>query len=68
MGLATPSPTPTPVAASTGILAAIPKLFDFTLGEQVERYETVKSDSDSDSTSSVVSSIFAVGGESGRKG
>ena len=67
VGLATPSPTSTPVAARKGTLAAIPELFDFTLGGDVEGYETVESDSDSDSTSSVVSAIFAVGGESGRK-
>ena len=67
VGLTTPSPTPTPVAATKGTLAAIPKLFDFTLGVDVEGYETVESDSVSDSTSSVVSAIFAVGGDSGGK-
>ena len=30
VGLATPSPTPTPVAARRGTLAAIPELFNFT--------------------------------------
>ena len=68
VGLATPCPTPTPVAARKGTLAGIPELFDFTLGGDVEGYETVGLDSDSDSTSSVVSAIFAVGGDSGRKG
>ena len=68
VGLATPSPTPTPVATRKGTLAAIPELFDFTLGGDVEGYKTVESDSDSDSTSSVVSTIFAVGGDFGRKG
>ena len=32
VGLATPSPNPTPVAARKGLLAAIPELFGFTLG------------------------------------
>ena len=68
VGLATPSPTPTPVAARRRTLAAIPKLFDFTFGGDVEGYETVGSDSDSDLTSSVVSVICAVGGDSGGKG
>ena len=56
------------MAARKGSLAAIPELFDFTLGGDVEGYETVESGSDSDSTSSVVSAIFAVGGDSGGKG
>ena len=30
VGLATPSPTPTPVAARKGTLAAIPELYGFT--------------------------------------
>ena len=34
----------------------------------MQGYETVESDSDSDSTSSVASAIFTVGGDSGRKG
>ena len=68
VGLATPSPNPTLVVARKGTLAAIPELFDFTLGDDVEGYETVESDSDSDSTSSVVSAIFPVGGDFGRKG
>ena len=68
VGLATPSPTPTPVADRKGTLAAIPELYGFTLSGDVERYETVGSDSDSDSASSVVSAIFQVGGDSGRKG
>ena len=68
VGLATFSPTPTPVAARKGTLAAIPELFNFTLGGDVEGYETVESDSDSASTSSVVSPIFPVGGDSGGKG
>ena len=34
----------------------------------MEGYETVESDSDSDLTSSVVSAIFTIGGDSGRKG
>ena len=68
MGLATPSPTPTLVAAWKRTLAAIPKFFDFTLCGDVEAYETGESDSDSDSTSSVVSAIFIVGGDSRRKG
>ena len=68
VGLATPSPTSTPVAARTETLARIPELFDFTLGGDVEGYKTVGSDSDSDSTSSVVSAIIAVGGNSGRNG
>ena len=67
VGLATPSPTPTPVAARKGTLAAIPELFYFTLGGDVEGYETVEADSNSNSTSSVVSAIFAVGGDSGGK-
>ena len=67
VGLATPSPTPTLVAARKGTLAAIPELFDFTLGGVVEEYETVESDSYLDSTSSIVSAIFNVGGDSGRK-
>ena len=62
VGLATTSLTPTPVAARKGTLAAIPELFNFTLGGDVEGYETVESDSDSDSASSVVSAIFTVGG------
>ena len=41
VGWATPSPTPTLVAARKGTLAAIPELFDFTLGGDVEGYETV---------------------------
>ena len=68
MGLATPSPTPTTVAARKGTLTAISQLFDFILGGDVEWYETVESDSDSDSTWSVVSVIFAVGVDSGWKG
>ena len=68
VGLATPSPTPTPVAGRKGPLAAIPELFDYTLSRVVEGYETVESDSDSDSTLSVVFAIFAVGGDSGGKG
>ena len=56
------------MAARKGTLAAIPELFDFTLGRDVEGYETVESDSDSNSTSSVLSAIFAVGGDSVRKG
>ena len=67
-GLATTSPTPIPVAARKGTLAANPELFDFTLGGDVEGYKTVESDSDSDSTLSVVFAIFAVGGDSGGKG
>ena len=55
------------MAARKGTLAAIPELFDFTLGREVEGYETVESDSDSDSTSSVVSAIFRVGGDFGEK-
>ena len=43
VGLATPSPTPTPVAARQGTLAAILKLFGLTLGGDVEGYETVES-------------------------
>ena len=66
--VATPSPNPTPVAARKGTLVAIPELFDFTLGGDVEGYETVESDSDSDSTSSGVSAIFPIGGKSGGKG
>ena len=31
VGLATPSPTPIPVAVRKGTLAAIPELFNFTL-------------------------------------
>ena len=68
VGLATPSPTPTPVAVRKRTLAAISELFDFTLCGEVEVYETVESDLDSDSTSSVVSAIFAVGGDSEGKG
>ena len=68
VALATPSPTPTPVAARKGTLAAISKLYGFTLGEEVEGYDTVESDSDSGSTSSVVSANFAIGGASGGKG
>ena len=34
----------------------------FSLGEEVEEYETVNSNSDLDLTSNVVSAIFAVGG------
>ena len=68
LGLASPSPTPTPVAARKGALAAIPELYGFTMVEKVQRYETVASDSDSDSTSSVISAVFPVGGNSGRKG
>ena len=67
MGLATPSPTPTPVAARKGTLAAILELFDFTSCGDVEGYETVDSDSDSDSTSSIESVIFAIGEDSGGK-
>ena len=36
--------------------------------EEVEGYETVESDWESDSTSSVVSVVFPAGGDSGRKG
>ena len=36
VGLATPSPTSTLVASGKGTLAAIPELFDFTLGGDVE--------------------------------
>ena len=68
VGLATPSPTLTLVAAKKRTLAAIPELFDFTLCGDVEGYETVESDLDSDSTLSAVSAIFTVGGDSGRKG
>ena len=68
VSLAIPSLTPTPVAAGKGTLAAIPELFGFTLRGDVEEYETVESDSDSDSASSIVSAIFAVSGDSGRKG
>ena len=68
MGLATPSPTLTPVAARKGTLAAIFELFHFTLGGHGEGYETVGSDLDLDSTSSVVSAIFAVDGDSVGKG
>ena len=68
MGLATPSPIRTPVAARKGTLAAIPKLFDFTVGEEVEKYETVGSDLDWDLTCSVASAVFQVGGDFGRKG
>ena len=68
MGLATPSPTPTPMAARKGTLVAIPGFFGFTLCGEVEGYETVESDSDSDSASSVVSAVFAIGGDLVRKG
>ena len=68
VGLATPSPTPTLVAAWKRTLAAIPKFFDFTLCGDVEAYETGESDSDSDSTLSVGSAIFTIGGGFGRKG
>ena len=68
VGLSTPSPTPTLVAAKKGTLAAIPELFDFTLCGDVEGYETVELDSDSDSTSSMVSAIFTIGGDTVRKG
>ena len=66
VGLASPSPTPTRVSARKGTLAAIPELYGYTLGEEVERYETVELDSDS--TSSVVAAVFAVGGDFGGKG
>ena len=68
VGLATPSPTPTTVAASKGTLAAIPEVFSITFGGDIEGYRTVESDSDSDSTSSAVSVVFDVGGDSGGKG
>ena len=68
VGLATPSPTPTPAAAGKGTLAAIRKLYGFTLGGDVEGYETVASDLDSVSTSSIVSAIFTVGRVSGGEG
>ena len=68
VGLATPSPTPTPAAAGKGTLAAIRKLYGFTLGGDVEGYETVASDLDSGSTSSIVSAIFTVGRVSGGEG
>ena len=68
VGLTTPSPTPTPVAARKGTLGAIPELFNFILCGDVEGHDIVESDSDSDSTSSVVLAIFTVGGDSGRKG
>ena len=48
VGLATPSPTPIPVAARKGTLAAILEGFNLTLGGDVEGYETVESDSESD--------------------
>ena len=50
VGLATPSATTTSVAARKGTLAAIPEFYGFILGEEVEGYETVESDSDSDLT------------------
>ena len=68
VSLATHSLTPTPVAVRKGTFVAISEMFDFTLGGDVEGYETGKSDSDSDSTSSVVSAIFTVGGDYERKG
>ena len=68
VGLANPSPTPTPVAARKGTLAAIPELFDFTLGGDVEGYETVRSDSDLVLASSVISAVYAVGRDFGSKG
>ena len=68
VGLASPSPTPTPVVAREGMLPAIPELFDYTLGRELEGYEIVESDSNSDSTSSIVSVIFAFGGDSERNG
>ena len=54
--------------AGKGTLAAIPEIFDFTFGGDIEGYRTVESYLDSDLTSSVVSVIFAVGGDFGRKG
>ena len=62
VGLATPSSTPTPMAAGKGTLVAIPELYGFTLGGDVEVYETVESDLDSGSTSNIVSAICTVGG------
>ena len=55
------------MAVRKGSLAAIPELYGFTLEEKVEGYETVESDSDSDSTSSVDSAILPLGGDLGRK-
>ena len=66
-GLVTPFPTPTPVAAGKSTLAAIPELYCFTLCGDVEGYETVESNSNSNSTSRIVSAMFAVSGGSGRK-
>ena len=68
MGLATPSSTPTLVAARKVTLAVDPGLFDFTLCDDVEGYINKDLDSDSDSASSVATAIFAVGGEEGRQG
>ena len=56
------------MAASKGTLMAIPELYGFTLYGEVEGYESVESDSDSGSTSSIISAVFVVGGDSGRKG
>ena len=56
------------MAAGTGTLAAIFELYGFNLGRDIEGYETVESDLYLDLTSSVVSAIFAVSGDSERKG
>ena len=41
VGLATPSPTPTPVGDRKGTMAAIPELYGFTMGGDVKGYETL---------------------------
>ena len=46
MGLATPSHTHTLVVVRKGTLVAMPELFNFALGEEVEGYEIVESDPD----------------------
>ena len=68
VGLATASPIPIPMAARKGTLAGIPKFYVITLGVEVEGYENAVSDSDSDSTSSIVFEVFPVGRDVGTKG
>ena len=66
--LLAPFSTPTPVADRKATLVAIPEICNFTLGGVVEGYATEESDSDSDAASSVATTTFVVGGNSGRKG
>lgn len=68
VGLATRSPTPSPMAARKGDLLAILELWNFKCGGDGKGYATEGSDLISDLDLSVATAFFTIGGNSNEKG